>query len=97
MEYFEKASEEHQKREKAKAYELKKSQWWKQQAGPGVCYYCQKKVSPKLITMDHVIPISRGGKSTKKNCVPCCKDCNSSKSHKTSFEITLEEMKRALK
>jgi 5-methylcytosine-specific restriction endonuclease McrA len=26
--------------------------------------------------MDHVVPIARGGKTTKGNVVPCCKTCN---------------------
>lgn len=29
--------------------------------------------------MDHVIPLSRGGRSTKANLVPCCKECNAAK------------------
>lgn len=29
--------------------------------------------------MDHVVPISRGGKTTKSNVVPCCKECNNAK------------------
>lgn len=93
MDFFEKASEDHQKREKARAYELRKTQWWKQQVGPGICYHCKGKFPSNLLTMDHVLPVSRGGKSNKKNCVPSCKECNNKKSYKTSFEITLEEMK----
>ncbi len=29
--------------------------------------------------MDHVIPLSQGGRSVKGNLVPCCKECNSKK------------------
>jgi 5-methylcytosine-specific restriction endonuclease McrA len=29
--------------------------------------------------MDHIVPISRGGKSTRGNVVPCCKTCNTAK------------------
>ena len=29
--------------------------------------------------MDHKIPLSRGGHSTRENLVPCCKECNSQK------------------
>lgn len=29
--------------------------------------------------MDHIIPIARGGKSTKGNLVPACKACNTQK------------------
>ncbi len=29
--------------------------------------------------MDHVVAISRGGKTVKGNVVPCCKECNNAK------------------
>lgn len=29
--------------------------------------------------MDHIVPVSRGGRSTKGNVVACCKECNSAK------------------
>jgi 5-methylcytosine-specific restriction endonuclease McrA len=29
--------------------------------------------------MDHLVPLARGGKSTKGNVVPACKTCNSQK------------------
>ncbi len=43
--------------------------------------------------MDHLIPISRGGKSSKNNCVPSCKECNSKKGYKTNFDLALEALK----
>ncbi|MBK9321921.1 MAG: HNH endonuclease [Bdellovibrionaceae bacterium] len=94
---FQAASAEHQKREKAKAKELRISQWWKQQLGTGLCYHCGQKFKPSELTMDHVIPIARGGKSNKKNCVPSCKDCNSKKGYKMSVELTMESMGEELK
>ena len=72
--YFVPAPIEHQKREKAKAQELRKSQWWRQQIGPGICYYCEQKFPSNELTMDHKMPIVRGGKSTKSNVVPSCKE-----------------------
>ena len=90
--YFEPASPEHQKREKSKARELRNSNWWKQQVGKGICYHCENKFLPSELTMDHLIPIARGGKSDKKNCVPCCKECNSKKGHKTRAEMALDEI-----
>lgn len=91
--YFEKASEAHQKREKAKAYELRKSIWWRQVLGKGVCYHCGGAFKPAELTMDHLIPIIRGGKSDKKNCVPSCKDCNSKKGYKTRAEMAMDQLK----
>jgi 5-methylcytosine-specific restriction endonuclease McrA len=37
--------------------------------------------------MDHLVPLIRGGRSTKGNLVPACKDCNVAKKHKLAFEI----------
>jgi 5-methylcytosine-specific restriction endonuclease McrA len=31
--------------------------------------------------MDHIVPISRGGQSTKGNVVATCKECNNAKRH----------------
>lgn len=47
------------------------------------CAYCG--VEDKL-TVDHVIPISRGGPDAPENVVPACKSCNSSKGAKTLDE-----------
>src|SRR3989337_876656 len=69
------------KREKAKARELRKSQWWKRKCAKGRCYFCDRTFSPKELTMDHMVPIVRGGKSTKSNVVPACKECNSKNKH----------------
>jgi 5-methylcytosine-specific restriction enzyme A len=93
-EYFVPASEAHQKKEKAKARELRASQWWKGQLAKGVCYHCKQRFHPSELTMDHLIPIARGGKSDKKNCVTSCKDCNTKKGYKTTAEIAFEELKK---
>ena len=90
--YFTPASESHQKIEKSKARELRQSVWWKQQLGKGICYHCEKKFPVAELTMDHLIPIVRGGKSDKKNCVPSCKPCNTEKGYKTRAEWTMEKM-----
>ncbi len=79
------------KKEREKARALKKSQWWKQQIGPGICYHCGEKFPKEELTMDHLLPISRGGKSTKKNVVPSCHGCNAGKGHLTRAERLLEE------
>jgi 5-methylcytosine-specific restriction protein A len=93
-EFFAPASPEHQKREKAKARELRESMWWKNQLGKGLCYHCEQRFHPKDLTMDHLIPIARGGKSDKKNCVPSCKDCNTKKGHSTRAEIAIRDLKK---
>ena len=65
--------------EKGKARKLRDTAWWKRKKGNGVCHYCRGKFKPADLTMDHVIPISRGGHSTRENLVACCKDCNNKK------------------
>jgi 5-methylcytosine-specific restriction protein A len=67
------------KRERQKARELRQSQWWKRRVAKGICHYCGRPTPPKELTMDHIMPIARGGKSTKSNVVPCCKECNTAK------------------
>ncbi len=73
------ADEAHLKTEKNKARVLRNSQWWKRKTAKGVCFYCGKNVSPKELTMDHIVPVSRGGFSKKGNVVPSCKACNTKK------------------
>ena len=65
--------------ERDKARALRKTRWWQQKTSSGLCHYCQKKVAYKNITMDHLVPIARGGRSTKDNLVPSCKKCNNLK------------------
>ncbi len=84
-------------REKAKARELRKSQWWKNEINKGQCHYCGKSVEPKDLTMDHVVPLSRGGKSTKGNVVPCCKECNNKKKYMTPVDMIIKIMKEEKK
>ncbi len=67
------------KRQRHKARQLRESQWWKRCLAKGICHYCKSPTSPKELTMDHIVPVSRGGKSTKGNVVPACKECNNKK------------------
>ena len=76
---FPEISEEHLRHEREKARELRKSQWWKNRLGQGLCHYCGARVAPKELTLDHLVPLVRGGRSTRGNCVPACKECNSRK------------------
>lgn len=73
-------------RERRRARELRHSQWWKRQLARGRCYYCGKSFSPRSLTMDHIVPLSRGGKSKKGNVVPACKDCNNKKKYMLPIE-----------
>jgi 5-methylcytosine-specific restriction endonuclease McrA len=50
------------------------------------CFYCGSK---KLIEIDHVMPLSRGGQHSIGNLLPACRDCNRAKHHKTIMEWRL--------
>jgi len=80
--------EEDIRRERRKARELRATQWWKRRLARGICAYCGKRVAPDELTMDHIVPISRGGKSTKGNVRPVCKACNTAK--KSSLPIDVD-------
>jgi len=66
-------------RERARARALRASPWWKRRIAGGLCFYCRRRVGPAALTMDHVVPLGRGGRSTRGNVVPACKECNSAK------------------
>jgi len=72
--------------EKAKARALRKTRWWQRKTASGTCWYCGRKVGFKGLTMDHIIPLSRGGRSTRDNLVPCCKTCNTKKKNALPVE-----------
>ncbi|MBW7858385.1 MAG: HNH endonuclease [Leptonema sp. (in: Bacteria)] len=67
--------------EKEKAKKLRESAWWKRKRSSGLCHYCRRNFKPNQLTMDHLIPLARGGQSIKENLVPCCKQCNARKKY----------------
>ena len=77
--YFDGVDDELIRREKGKARELRKSRWWQNKVAAGSCYYCGQIGKPSRLTMDHVVPLTRGGRSEKNNLVACCKECNTKK------------------
>ena len=52
----------------------------------GVCHHCGGNFPPRDLTMDHLVPVISGGKSTKGNVVPACKACNTDRKHALPFE-----------
>jgi len=83
--------EERFRKEKAKGRKLRQSKWWKEKIATGICHYCGGKFSSINLTMDHIVPIARGGKSSKGNIVPSCKECNTTKKYYTPAEIILRD------
>ena len=78
-EYYAPVDPDELKRARARARELRASGWWKRRISTGLCYYCRRQVGHKALTMDHIVPLGRGGTSTRGNVVPACKDCNTRK------------------
>jgi len=56
------------------------------------CAYCGTRSNP--ITMDHVIPRSRGGKTDFDNCVACCRACNQKKGARLPSEAGMPLRRR---
>jgi 5-methylcytosine-specific restriction endonuclease McrA len=50
------------------------------------CQYCGCKPGTEELTIDHVIPRSRGGRSNWQNCVLACVECNKRKSNRLPHE-----------
>jgi len=50
------------------------------------CWYCGTELRQRFTTKDHQVPQSRGGKTDPKNCVECCRNCNTEKA-----DMNLEE------
>lgn len=57
------------------------------------CQYCGGQPGPEELTIDHVMPRSRGGTSTWENCLLACVDCNKRKADKTPEEAKMPPRK----
>ena len=57
------------------------------------CQYCGVKIDRKDATLDHVLPVSKGGKSTWENCTTACGPCNASKSDKLGYKPRIKPFK----
>jgi 5-methylcytosine-specific restriction endonuclease McrA len=60
----------------------------------GICMYCGQSVTRNKFTFDHVIPKSRGGKTSWTNIVCCCLKCNSRKNNRTPIEAGMKLIKK---
>jgi 5-methylcytosine-specific restriction endonuclease McrA len=50
------------------------------------CQFCSRTLPASELTLDHVVPRSRGGRSSWENLVACCYNCNNSKGDRTPEE-----------
>jgi 5-methylcytosine-specific restriction endonuclease McrA len=56
------------------------------------CQYCGKR--SRDLTLDHIIPRSRGGQSTWENLVACCKPCNGKKGNRLLKEVNMHLLRQ---
>ncbi len=82
------------RRERERARALRQTGWWKRKIAPGICYYCRRRVGARALTMDHLVPLGRGGRSVRGNLVPACKACNTRK--QSALPIEWDEYLRSL-
>ncbi len=59
------------------------------------CQYCGVRPPKEELTIDHIIPRSKGGRSTWENVVLACQTCNSHKGSKTPAEAGMQLRKAA--
>lgn len=92
--FYKTVSKDHIKKEREKARKLRKTSWWQEKLSLGICYYCKKTFPKKDLTMDHIVPLARGGKSNKGNIVVSCKKCNSDKALDTPIDKILNDLSK---
>ena len=81
--------------------EVKDKNWWRnwsenrvdivkfKKESENICHYCGKKITNKdELTVDHVVPVSKGGENEKDNFVISCKTCNREKSNLSAERYT---------
>ena len=93
IQYYIFSDETHRKKEKNKTRNIKKTRWWQQKCADRTCYYCKKKFDFSELTIDHIIPIARGGKTAPGNVVPSCQECNKEKGVDTPLDLALRHLK----
>ncbi|WDS36312.1 MAG: HNH endonuclease [Pseudoxanthomonas sp.] len=54
-----------------------------------LCLYCGQQFSRQLLTRDHVLPVSKGGRDIWENVVSACFHCNSRKSNRTPQQASM--------
>ncbi len=58
------------------------------------CQFCGRPFPSSELTLDHVVPRSRGGRSSWENLVACCYQCNNNKGDRTPEEAGLKLQRR---
>lgn len=58
-----------------------------------ICQYCGNTTKSANLSVDHVIPKSKGGLTSWDNLVACCLPCNGKKGNKTCHEINMHPLR----
>ncbi len=61
------------------------------------CQYCGKKFPRSELSIDHIVPVSRGGRTTWENVVCCCVECNKKKGGRLPEEAGMKLLKKPVK
>ena len=61
------------------------------------CQYCGTKPGSEELTIDHIVPKCRGGKTTWTNCVLSCVECNSIKGDKAAEDVVSSKFPKGMK
>ena len=61
------------------------------------CQYCGKKLAKSELTIDHVVPQSKGGKDTWDNLVLACVKCNVKKANRTPDQARMPLIRKPIK
>jgi 5-methylcytosine-specific restriction endonuclease McrA len=61
------------------------------------CQYCGKRTPKEELTIDHVVPRSKGGRTSWRNCVLACVDCNVRKGSRTLEAAGMKLVRAPLK
>ena len=53
----------------------------------GLCFYCLRRTTPLIRCLDHVVPLARRGRTSSRNLVSCCLECNSQKGERPAGDF----------
>ena len=87
--------ERHIRREREKARALRNTPYFRELFRAGICHYCGRKFPESDLTLDHIVPVARGGRSTRGNLAVCCRACNQAKKYMTPAEMILRKLEES--
>lgn len=53
----------------------------------GLCFYCLRHLTPRMRSLDHILPMARKGLNSYRNLVACCHECNAQKGEKRAADF----------